>query len=96
MPKIYDPILISGMGNFPERTPFWRHTCVGGNVYMQNLLRNNIDSLGLTAEPEHFDSTISRTEYSLAEQSVEFSTSTSYVENQLEVKLYIKNLTGHP
>jgi hypothetical protein len=95
MPKIYDPIQISGMGNFPDRTPFWRHTFVGGNFYMQNLLKNNIDSLGLTAEPEHFDSTISRTEYSLKEQSIELAASTSYQNDLLEVKLYIKNLTGH-
>ncbi|MCW8805617.1 MAG: T9SS type A sorting domain-containing protein, partial [Ignavibacteriaceae bacterium] len=95
MPKIYDPIKISGMGNFPDRTPFWRHTFVGGNVYMQNLLKNNIDSLGLTAEPDHFDSTISRTEYSLMEKSVELKTSVSYQVNQLQVELYIKNLTGH-
>jgi hypothetical protein len=97
MPKIYDPILISGMGNFPPRTPFWRHTFVGGNVYMQNLLKNNIDSLGLTAEPEHFDSTIARTEYGLKELSVELTASSKYrhQDNLLEVKLYIKNLTGH-
>ena len=95
MPKIYDPIKISGMGNFPDRTPFWRHTFVGGNFYMQNLLKNNIDSLGLTAEPEHFDSTIARTEYGLKEQSIELTTSASYQNDLLEVKLYIKNLTGH-
>ncbi|HSW54361.1 MAG TPA: T9SS type A sorting domain-containing protein [Ignavibacteriaceae bacterium] len=95
MPKIYDPIIISGMGNFPARTPFWRHTFVGGNFYMQNLLKNNIDSLGLTAEPEHFDSTIARTEYGLKEQSIELTTSASYQNDLLEVKLYIKNLTGH-
>ena len=95
MLKIYDPIKISGMGNFPDRTPFWRHTFVGGNVYMQRLLRNNIDSLGLTAEPEQFDSSISRTENSLLNQSIELSTSANYQGNQLEVKLYLKNLTGH-
>jgi hypothetical protein len=95
MPKIYDPIKISGMGNFPNRTPFWQHTFVGGNFYMLNLLKNNIDSLGLTAEPEHFDSTISRTEYSLMNQSIELKTFTKYLDNQLEVKVYIKNLTGH-
>lgn len=95
MPKINDPILISGMGNFPPRTPFWLHTFVGGNFYMQNLLKNNIDSLGLTAEPEHFDSTIARTEYSLKELSVELTASASYSNDLLEVKLYLKNLTGH-
>jgi hypothetical protein len=95
MPKIYDPIKISGMGSFPNRTPFWRHTFVGGNFYMLNLLKNNIDSLGLTAEPEHFDSTISRTEYSLMNQSIQLKTFTNYLDNQLQVKVYIKNLTGH-
>jgi hypothetical protein len=95
MPKIYDPIQISGMGNFPDRTPFWRHTFVGGNFYMQNLLKNNIDSLGLTALPEHFDSTIARTEYGLKELSIELTTSASYQNDLLQVKLYIKNLTGH-
>lgn len=95
MPKIYDPIKISGMGNFPNRTPFWRHTFVGGNVYMLKLLKNNIDSLGLTADPVHFDSTISRTEYSLKENSIELTTSTTYQNDLLNVKLYIKNLTGH-
>ncbi len=95
MPKIYDPIKISGIGSFPDRTPFWRHTFVGGNYYMQNLLKNNIDSLGLTAEPQHFDSTISRTEYSLLNQSIELTHSTEYVNDYLEIKLYIKNLTGH-
>jgi hypothetical protein len=95
MPKIYDPIKISGMGNFPDRTPFWRHTFVGGNFYMQNLLKNNIDSLGLTAEPEHFDSTIARTAYGLKELSVELTASTSFSDDILEIKLYLKNLTGH-
>jgi hypothetical protein len=95
MPKIYDPIKISGMGNFSNRTPFWQHTFVGGNFYMLNLLKNNIDSLGLTANPEHFDSTISRTEYSLMNQSIELKTFTNYLNNRLQVKVYIKNLTGH-
>ncbi len=62
---------------------------------MLNLLKNNIDSLGLTAEPEHFDSTISRTEYSLMNQSIELKTFTNYLDNQLQVKVYVKNLTGH-
>lgn len=95
MPKIYDPIKISGMGNFPYRTPFWLHNFVGGNVYMLKLLKNNIDSLGLTAEPQHFDSTISRTQYGLLNQSIELKTFTKYLDNHLEVKIYIKNLTGH-
>ena len=95
MPKIYDPIRISGMGPFPPRTPFWRHNFVGGNVYMLNILKNNIDSLGATAEPEHFDSTIARTKYNLSELSIDLKTAARFKDNHLEVKLFVKNLTGH-
>ncbi len=49
MPALPDSIKISGMGNFPKRAPYSRHEFVGGNVYMLTLLRNNIDSLGVTA-----------------------------------------------
>jgi len=95
MPKIYDPIRISGMGPFPPRTPFWRHNFVGGNVYMLNLLKNNTDSLGATAEQEHFDSTIARTKYNLSELSIDLKTAARFKDNHLEVKLFVKNLTGH-
>ena len=44
---------------------------------------------------EHFDSTIARTEYGLKELSVELTTSASFSNDILEVKLYLKNLTGH-
>ena len=95
MPKIYDPIKISAMGNFPPRTPFWRHTFVGGNVYMLKIIQDNLDSIGATAEPEHFDSTISRAEKNLKDNSVSLSTFTDYIDDSLIVKVRIDNLTGH-
>lgn len=95
MPKIYDSIIISAMGNFPARTPFWRHTFVGGNVYMLKIIRDNLDSVGASAEPEHFDSTISRAEKNLRDNSVSLTTFTDYVDDSLIVKVKIDNLTGH-
>ena len=95
MPKIYDPIVISAMGNFPARTPFWRHTFVGGNVYMLKIIKANLDSVGATAEPIHFDSTISRAEKNLNDNSVELSTFTDYINDSLLINVKLKNLTGH-
>ncbi len=95
MPKIYDPIKISGMGSFPDRSPFRRHNFVGGNVYMLNLLKNNIVSLDVTAEPQHFDSTISITEYNLLEKSIKLTSSVNLQDTQLVVRLCLTNLSGH-
>ncbi len=95
MPQINDPILISAMGNYPPRTPFWRHTFVGGNAYMLKILKENLDSLGATAEPEHFDSTIARTEQNLSEYSVVLSTFSDFQNDSLEIRVILENMTGH-
>src|SRR3972149_2502490 len=62
---------------------------------MLRLLKENIDSLGITAEPEHFDSTISRAAYNLSENSVELNTLTYFQNDSLNVQVTLKNLTGH-
>jgi hypothetical protein len=95
MPKINDPILLSGMGGFPPRTPFWRHTFVGGNAYMLKMLKDNIDSVGATAESQHFDSTIARAEYNLNEKSFLMNAETEYENDSLVVKVTLENTAGH-
>ena len=95
MPTIPDSIKISGMGNFPRRAPYSRHEFVGGNVYMLTLLRENIDSLGVTATTQHFDSTIARAARSLSDRSVEFEASASHRDDSLEIRVAVANLTGH-
>ena len=95
MPKILDPIKITSRGNYPERTPFWRHTFVGGNVYMLKILKANIDSIGATAEPEHFDSTIARAEDNLTENSIVLSTFSDFQNDSLEIRVILENLAGH-
>ncbi|MBT8385837.1 MAG: hypothetical protein KJO12_00370, partial [Ignavibacteria bacterium] len=95
MPKIYDPVLLTTMGNFPPRSPFWKHSFVGGNAYMLRMIKDNIDSVGASAEPEHFDSTIARAEYNLNEKSLLLNTETGYINDSLIVKLTIENTTGH-
>lgn len=95
MPIIYDPIKLAGYGGFPRRTPFWKHTFVGGNTYMLKMLRDNIDSLNVTAYPEHFDSTIARAEAFITEKALNLSTETDFQNDSLVVKVKLENLAGH-
>ncbi len=95
MPALPDSIKISGMGNFPKRAPYSRHEFVGGNVYMLSLLRDNIDSLAVTASPAHFDSTIARAARSLTDRSLRLEASAAYVGDTLEIRATLTNLTGH-
>ena len=97
MAKIYDPVIITTFppGYSVERTPFWLHSFVGGNTFMLRMLKDNMDTLGLTAEPHHFDSSIARVEYQLTEKAVDLSTQ-SWVENDsVVIKVKIENKTGH-
>ena len=43
------------------RKPFGQHHYVGGNSYMVNLLKDKATELGVTADANHLDATISRT-----------------------------------
>ena len=97
MAKIYDPMIITTIpsGYSVERTPYWLHSFVGGNSYMLKLLKNNIDTLGLTAEPEHFDSTIASVENLLTKKAVDIS-SESWTENDsIVIRVKIENKAGH-
>lgn len=62
MPRLNEPIVIaSGYSFLPGREPFGQHWLVGGNAFMLELLKNNIDTLDVTADPGHFDMVIQRT-----------------------------------
>lgn len=97
MPKIYDGIDIATIPPSHQvlRSPFWKHTFVGGNTYILKMLRDNIDSLGVTATAEQFDSTIARAEYNLTEKALELETTTQYLNDSLYVYVDLTNKAGH-
>lgn len=71
MPRITDAVVISGLYAFLEgRSPYGMHHFAGSNVFMLELLKNNISELGLTASPVHFDSTIARTNSMLKQHTL--------------------------
>ena len=97
MPKIYDPVDIASIPQNHQvyRSPFWQHSFVGGNVYMLEMLKNNISTLGLTATAENFDSTIVRAKENLTEKAVDLFITTTYENDSLNVFVKIENKTGH-
>ena len=99
MPRIAEPAIISSGYAFLEpRTPYGLHSLVGANTAMLEILRDNVDLLGLTATPSQFDSTISRTRNMLLEQSIDLT----LYENidydnptNLSFTVELKNKAGH-
>lgn len=97
MPVINEGIDIATIppGHQVLRSPFWRHKFVGGNVYMLGLLKENINTLGLTAAAAHFDTTISFAEHNLTATAVDFSLTADVLNDSLIIKVGIENKTGH-
>lgn len=97
IPRINDSVKISTMPPWlGGRSPFGKHHFAGGNRFMQKILKNNIDELGITAEAVQFDSTISRTEYLLQEATLEINLSeNNRTDDTLFLELELKNLAGH-
>jgi hypothetical protein len=97
MPKTDTPIRIStaARGQTNPRAPFWYHHFVGGNILMPNILKNNIDPLGLTATIEHFDSTIGKAQNLLETQAVNLTAIPTITGTGLNIDVGIENLAGH-
>lgn len=97
MPVINDGIDIATIppGHQVLRSPFWQHKFVGGNVYMLNLFKENINALGLTASAQHLDTTISFAEYNLVNEAIDLSLTADVLQDSLIIKLGIENKTGH-
>lgn len=96
-PQIDEPIVISSNYIFLQgREPYGLHYMVGGNTFMLELMKDNIDQLGLWASEEQFQTVIDRTMVSLQEQSALVELEELGIENDTayyQVKL--TNLTGH-
>lgn len=97
MPRLEEPIVIASGYLFLEgRTPYGQHWLTGGNSFMLELLRNNADTLGLSATPEQFDITIDRTLYMLGTQTATVEIEEGEVDGDTaRYKVKITNLAGH-
>ncbi|MCB0409293.1 MAG: T9SS type A sorting domain-containing protein [Flavobacteriales bacterium] len=97
VPRTNDNVVISDRPTWLDpRTPFGKHYLVGGNAFMLSLLKDNIDTLGLSAEPADFDKAISRTINQLQNNTLNINlTDDGRDLNNAYFKIELENLTGH-
>lgn len=96
MPQINDPVGIAGgYAWLQPRSPFSLHYFVGANTHMLRMLRNNVDSLDLTATEAQFDSTIDRTLTMLQEQSLDIDAALILDAGLPRVEVNLTNKAGH-
>ena len=90
-------VKLANMPPFLEgREPFYKHYFVGGNLFMLNILKENISELGITAEEKHFDATISRTKDMLENKTATVEIENVTLKNDvLYVPVKVINLAGH-
>jgi hypothetical protein len=75
---------------------FSQHHFVGGNVFMLNILQDNIGSLGLSASTEKFEDTKERTMRQLQHETAQFSLAgLQHRGDQLTAVVQVNNLAGH-
>lgn len=97
MPEIDDPILIAnGFASLQGRTPFNQHQFAGGNAFMINLIKQNKNTLGVSASDVQFDSTLAATYRLLKDHTLDLSlTSTNIAADTAYFTVTLKNKSGH-
>ena len=97
MPKVDEGVVIaSGALFLNPREPFSKHILVGGNVQMLEIMRDNVEALGLSATEEQFDSTIAWTRDLLRNETVELTVDDAQWHNDEGlVSVSVRNKAGH-
>jgi hypothetical protein len=97
VPRIDDAVVISANYLFLQgRSPFGLHHFAGANTFMLNLLKNNIQELGLTATETQFDSTIARTDRMLQNNTLLMETQVAGRDQDTAyIAVKLSNLAGH-
>ena len=100
MARIDDPVIISSGYAFLEpRTPYGLHQLAGANLTMLEIMRDNIETLGLTASEAQFDSTIFWTREMLQDKTLDLSVTQQGLLDEFDgtpgVQIKLTNKAGH-
>jgi len=97
IPRTNDNVVISDRPPWlGSRTPFGKHFLVGGNAFMLNLLKDNIDTLGLSATPTEFDTVINRTINQLQNKTLDISLAeVNRINDTAYYSIELTNKAGH-
>jgi hypothetical protein len=90
------PIVLAAGYDTPARAPFNKHTLVGANTLMLQLMKDNIDTLGISASEADYDATIEATYAMLQQQSLILDAmELNRTADTLFVGVELTNLAGH-
>jgi hypothetical protein len=98
MPELPEqlPIGLAAGYDTPGRAPFSLHTLVGGNKLMLEIMRDNMDTLGISADVEDFDATIQATIDIIQFQSLSLDVEELERDGEsLKIGVTMENLAGH-
>ncbi len=97
MPRLQDSVVISSNYiNLEAQYGYGLHELVGANTFMLNLMKDNIEELGITATEENFDATIEATMEMLQQKSIEIDlTPIALYSDTAKFALSILNKAGH-
>jgi hypothetical protein len=95
MPEVQGGVRISNLSQ-TLRSPFSKHSFVGGNVYMLGILDKFGDELGVNASSEHFEDAVARTIDQLQNSTAEVQVDeTQLFGNRVIADVLVSNLAGH-
>ncbi|MGD8850146.1 MAG: multiheme c-type cytochrome [Anaerolineales bacterium] len=95
MPEVDGGVRISNLSQ-TLRSPFSKHSFVGGNAYMLGILDEFGDELGVTASTEHFEAAIERTMDQLQNETAQIEVRDSQLlGNRVIADVVVTNLAGH-
>ncbi len=77
------------------RSPYWKHIFPGSNKLVGKIMRDNADSLQLSASPHHFDTTLAYVDNFLKNSTLLINSYTTYSGGFININFGIENLTGH-
>ncbi|MFN4255381.1 MAG: T9SS type A sorting domain-containing protein [Saprospiraceae bacterium] len=97
VPRLLDEIIISANYQFlTPKFPYGVHELAGANVTMLKILKENRDKLGISAKPEHFDSTIAATLRQLQQKTLTMSLLPAVLTGDTAIfDLKLENRAGH-
>jgi hypothetical protein len=95
MPQVSEPAPVSAVFG-PERVGMRRHTFVGGNFLMQNMLNRYRNDLSVAALPEELTAAAEATIAFLQSQTARISVSNlAAASGKIQFEVFVENLTGH-
>lgn len=97
VPQLQDEVIISANYQFlTPKYPFGLHELAGANVSMLKLLKTNREALGITAQPENFDSTIAATLRMLQHKTLDMDLQTGILNgDSVDFQVKLNNKAGH-